>query len=489
MPASPKNFPEATFVKAVAHTIATYRMFTHSDRVLVGVSGGPDSVALLRVLIALAPKQRLTLAIAHLDHGLRGLAGEKDRAFVASLAQELGLPCHVRREDVRAFGRRHGLSIEEAGRRCRYDFFTALVATEGFDKIAVGHQADDNAELVLMNVIRGSGSQGLAGIPPVREPGIVRPLIEQRRTAIIAYLEAIGSAYVTDQSNFDPAYLRNRIRRQLLPELEQTYNPRIIGALNRLAAIVREEKAWQKTLLQPLYERIRISASANRIVLSLKALELQPKAVRQELARWTIKQLKGELRRVHFRHIKSILALISSPGSAGRIDLPDRIQVVREGDALVFTQPARDSRRQGRPADDTGPEFEYLLHHPTASVGSLPLDDIGGVLHCRIVAADQLPPFDSAGQQRASFDIKKLSFPLTIRNIRAGDRFHPLGAAGTQKVKKYLIDHKIPRPQRRKTPVLLSRNRIIWLVGHRIDEAAKVDAATEMVFQCELLLA
>ncbi len=490
MPPSPKNFTDTAFVKAVEQTIARHRMFTQGDRVLIGVSGGPDSVALVKVLMTLAPKQSLSLRIAHLDHGLRGQAGERDAAFVTTMARQLDLPCHQRHEDVRAFAKHAGLSIEEAGRRCRYAFFEQVVATEGYHKIALGHQADDNAELILMNLFRGSGPQGLTGIPPVRAPRIVRPLIAQRRTAILKYLQTTRTAFVEDESNQDPSFLRNRIRHQLLPELKDTYNPNIIGALNRLSAIAREEEEWLATVMQPLFDQALVSATPDRMSLSLDTLHALPVAAQKRLLRMALQQLKGELRRITHRHINHILALASNPRADRCLDLPDRIQVHRTPSTLDFINRAGTPHVENKQPDDQAqPSFEYVLPAPKAASGSLSLEAIGCVLHFTILTIEQVRPFGGAGQKAAFFDMDKLHFPLRIRNLRPGDRFHPLGAGGTQKVKKYLIDHKIPRGQRSRIPVLISDTRIAWLAGHRIDDSVKVGAATQTILKCELLLA
>ncbi len=490
MPPSPKNINSTAFVKAVAQTIARHGMFKHGDRILIGVSGGPDSVALLNVLIALAPQLEVSLGLAHLDHGLRGRASEHDAAFVTTLARQLDLPCHQCCKDVRAYGQRHGLSIEEAGRRCRYAFFEEIATTEGYHKIALGHHADDNAELILINLFRGSGPQGLTGIPPVRLPRIVRPLITQRRKAILEYLQATDSAHVEDESNQDLSFLRNRIRHQLLPELKETYNPNIIGALNRLSTIAREDEEWLTAVMQPIYDQTLVSTTSDRIILSLPIFHTLPVAVQKRLLRMALKHLKGELRRISHRHINHILALASNPRTDRCIDLPDQIQVLRAPGTLDFIQKGRSLRAEQKKLGDlTQPTFEYEMSRPRTASGSLSLAAIGGELQYAILTADQASPYGTPGQKAAFFDMDKLHFPLFFRNIRPGDRFHPLGVGGSQKVKKYMIDHKIPRAQRSRTPVLVSNARIAWLVGHRIDDAVKIDTATRTVLKCELLLA
>ena len=245
-------------------------MIDPGDAVLVAVSGGPDSMALLHLLVALSPALSLRLGVAHLDHGLRKEAAQRDAAFVAGAAAGLGLPCHVGKENVTAYRDRHRLNLEEAARTIRYRFLGQTAAAYGYSRLATGHQADDNAELVLMNLLRGSGPGGLAGIPPRRRlseadgppgrPGaridIIRPLIAVTREEVLAYLSDRSIAHVTDDSNSDPAYLRNRLRRDLIPHLARAYNPRIAAALNRLSAILRSEDEWADAVARGLFETL-----------------------------------------------------------------------------------------------------------------------------------------------------------------------------------------------------------------------------------------
>ena len=207
-----KHHIENKILRIVRETISVHRIFSRGDSVLVAVSGGPDSIALVHVILTLAAEYSLRPAIAHLNHCLRGLDSDRDAEFVIATARQLGVPIYAERKDVLAFQRSHRLSPEEAGRKIRYDFYDTVAEKYGFNKIALGHHSDDNAEQVLINLLRGSGPLGLSGIAPVREGKIVRPLICLRRSEIIDYLAEKKLAYVTDKSNTDPAFMRNKIR-------------------------------------------------------------------------------------------------------------------------------------------------------------------------------------------------------------------------------------------------------------------------------------
>ncbi len=247
-------------------------MFQSGDRVLIGVSGGPDSVALLHLLLAVGPQYDLDLAIAHLNHGLRKTAADRDADFVAALSKRLLVPLYSEKRDVLEYRRRHRLSLETASRHVRYAFFNELLQANGFDKIALGHHMDDNAELVLMNLLRGSGPRGLAGIPPVRDNHIVRPLMGLTRQQIKDYLAGKNLNYVIDASNNDQRHLRNRIRHELLPFLATRYNGRIAHHLNQTAAVCRSEDRWLERAVDAIFNAQVVEQADSRIVLSLPGM-------------------------------------------------------------------------------------------------------------------------------------------------------------------------------------------------------------------------
>ena len=245
---------EKKILRKVEHTLITRRMVQAGDTVLVGVSGGPDSVALVHIMLDLAPKFSFQVAIAHLNHDLRRDESARDEAFVVFLAEQLNLPVHVERQDVRRHQKNYRLSLEEAARQVRYRFYDAIASKFGYEKIALGHHADDNAELILMYLLRGSGPLGLSGIPPLRDARIIRPLMDIKRTEILDYIAAKSLDCVVDSSNRDSQYLRNRIRNRLLPQLKAEYNPKLVESLNRLASILDAEERWIESLIQPIFK-------------------------------------------------------------------------------------------------------------------------------------------------------------------------------------------------------------------------------------------
>ena len=483
MPASRKGYNN-NVLRTVAKTIAAYEMFKPQDAVLVGVSGGPDSVALLHALITLAPGLSLKLGVAHLNHGLRLPASDDDAKFVKSLASGFDVPFYVHKTDVRKYQHENRLSLEEAARHIRYAFFMDLAAQNHFDKIALGHHGDDNAELVLMNLLRGSGSLGLSGIPPVRGLKIVRPLIKLRRSNILEYLKINGLTHVSDRTNLDQKHLRNRVRHQLIPLLETFYNPLIVETLNRLASIVSAEEAWMDDILQPLLDTAILDVRQNTVTLSVPGLYRIHIAALRRIIRNTIERIKGDLRRITFAHVDAVIRLLESPQACGNFDLPDRVRVRRLQGVLIISKEQKALRD---PDVKTGPDETFTFEYRISKPETLFIKEINAQMKFSEIRVEYLPDFSHAGHLTGFFDMDKLGFPLIVRNFRPGDRFKPLGMTGTQKLKDFFINQKVPRTERTKCPILLSRGKIIWVAGYRIDESVKVIPSTGKVLKAELI--
>lgn len=485
MPASHKGYNNK-LLRTVEQTVTTYGMLKPKDSVVIGVSGGPDSVALLHVLLTLAPRFSLRLVVAHLNHCLRQSNSDKDAAFVASLAKKCDLPCYIHKEDVRKYQLENKLSLEEAARRVRYTFLNSVAETNRFNKIALGHHFDDNAELVLMNIFRGSGPLGLSGIPPVREGKIIRPLLGLKRSELIDFLNENGLKFVADATNRDTRYLRNRIRHNLMPLLKTSYNPNIIETLNRLASIIRFEEEWIEDVIHPLFEKAVSSMQDDHVALSVSKLDGMHIAAQRRIIRKAIASIKGDLRRISFAHIDSATNLLERGQTCGTLDLPNRIRIWRNGDILLFSKEKNALRgldvRFGQA--ETIP-FKYKIIKPE----SIFIKEINAYIKFTEMGVENLPDFESTGQNTGFFDRMALSFPLVLRNFQPGDRFKPLGMTGTQKLKKFFIDKKVPKKERARCPILLCRGKIIWVAGYRIDESVKVKPSTRNVLKVELSLA
>ena len=477
-------------IQSVEKTLLEFRMLQSRDKVLVAVSGGPDSVALLHTLLALQTKFDIQLGVAHLDHGLRSSAATRDAAFVSSLCNDLGLLSHVEKTDIRDLHQQQGGSLETLGRKARYHFFDRMAQQFGYDKIALGHHAGDNAELFLMNLFRGSGTLGLSGIPPVRNNRYIRPLIEQPREGVMKFLQDNQLAFVVDATNNDLRFLRNRIRHELMPELIHRYNPNLVDTLNRTAAIFRTEEEWLNQYSGQVFKTLA-KKDATSVQMPISTLLEKHGAIQRRTIRIAIGHVKGNLKSITLQHIDAVLCLCRE-GSAGQgLRLPGRLIVQKqpEDHLRISRQSSSPTSRARSDAVDSMPEYNVALPHPHDGIQTVMINYLGITLVLSSMKVESIGSLTSAGQHTAFLDMDKLMFPLLLRNSFPGDKFIPLGMQGTQKVKRFFINIKIPKEIRHKTPVLVSNDNIVWIVGHRIDERTKITQQTRNVLKIELFLA
>jgi tRNA(Ile)-lysidine synthase len=312
-------------------------------------------------------------------------------------------------------------------------------------------------------------------------------LIRLHRRDILDYLKTIGLAYVTDHSNRDMQFMRNRIRSHLVPLLRGSYNPKISEALNRLADIQREEQEWIEGIVDTLYRDVRLTDDANRLHLSITQLMRQPRAAQRRIIRKAIGELKGDMRRISFAHVRAAVDLLSVDRPDGMLDLPDGIMLERLGNVLNVSKRSGPARPKSDALEENYPfTFCYSVKKPDEVAVIITVEEIDCRVIFSTVAGGASENLRQAGQQVAFFDMNSLNFPLTLRNIRAGDRFRPFGLQGTQKIKKYFIDHKVPREKRRACPVLLNGGCIIWLMGHRSADGCRVTPATREILRAEI---
>lgn len=467
--------PSDPLAAQVVRTIQRHAMLAPGDSVLVGVSGGPDSMALAHLLHTLAARWGLRLGVAHLDHGLRPEAAAQEAALVEALTRSLGMVCYKARiEALPARG-----SLEEQLRLRRYAFFKEIAAEHGYNKIALAHHADDNAEAVLMHLLRGSGIRGLAGIPPMRAPGIVRPLIAARRAEILAYLERHAIAYANDPSNADLGFERNRIRHEVLPQLSETFNPNLIRVLNRTAMICWEEECWLEAHLKTAMEQAIGALDDEHLDLRVPVLALWPRPMQRRILRMALRQWQGHLRRLGAEHIEALIRLLV-PGKAGHLHLPVKIIAERVNDELRFHHEIQPRRfRSHAPLQP----YRYDLPWPLDLPLSLEIPEADCRLHFCMAPAPVPQALKSLHQQEIFMDPAQLNSPLWVRNFRPGDRLHPFGLGGHQKLKALFASRKIPRPQRHRIPLLLCGNDILWVVGLRRAAAAPVLPSTSLALR------
>lgn len=460
-------------------TIERHKMLIPGDQVLIGVSGGADSVALLHLMVALIPVMDLRLAVAHLNHGLRSDASDREAGFVEELSNKLGLLFYCGKIELDP----HQGSMEERARRARYRFYRRLLHETGYNKLALGHQADDNAESVLLHLLRGSGIRGLSGIPPKRGRVIIRPLIETSRSQIMAYLTSCGIAHVEDASNNDMRFQRNRIRHHLIPLLQKHYNPNIRITLNRLAGLCRDEQAWLNTMLEPMLESALIDSDSDSLELGADSLLDAPLAAQRRLIRMALRSWMGDLNRIGLDHINAVIDLLHNHSAGSRLSLPRHIVAERTIDGLRFLK----SGTRGGDTCGVASVFSYTIPLPPEQGLILHIPEAGCRLHITIASSPNFGMEKKAEKNVVWFDMDAIEFPLTVRNHEPGDRLAPYGMQGTQTVKKLFIDRKIPRNRRGCIPIVTQDDTIIWIAGIRRGAAAPVLDTTQHVLKIEIV--
>lgn len=432
-------------LERIAETIHRYNMFAPGHRVGVAVSGGADSVCLLHVLLELAPRWALRLRVLHLNHRLRGEESDRDEEFVREMAEQLGLESDVENADVPGLHVRHGGNLEQLARQVRMDFFLRRIREGAVDRVAVGHTLSDQAETVLFRILRGCGLRGLGGIWPVTPEGIVRPLIETDRLAVEAYLRERGIRWREDSSNRDLRFARNRIRQELLPRLSREWNPALTEALGRLAELAREEEQHgEQEAFELAQELVRWEGGA-ALIRARDLASLERPAARR-LLRLLLERLRGDLRRIEYRHVQSILELARHPHGEGGVDLPE-LRVQRSFDWLRLSLPVQAGKP---PAEEV---FTATAIEPPAEI-ALP----NGKPSLRF----ELREGGGNGGQEAILDWERLPKPLMLRGWRPGDRYRPAGYARVVSLKELFQNNRTPSWERPHWPILEGMGAIVW---------------------------
>lgn len=453
---------------AVRDTIREHELLRPGAVVLIAVSGGMDSVVLLDILSRLS-EYRLRLVVAHLNHCLRGEESDRDQQFVDDLAAAYGVPFITEAVDVHAFCLRERLSLEDGARKARYDFYERAVAKTAAEVVALGHHADDQAETVLMRLLRGSGMTGLAAMSLRRDEKYIRPLLRLRRASIACYFGAAGLRCRTDVSNFDTTFLRNRIRHEVLPYLS-LLNPEFTDRLTTTARLLAADEDLLRTVTEDAYSRLVREDNLHRFALDLDGLRREKLGLRYRLYRRAIERLKGGLARISVTHVEQIDRLVFSCKPNALFPLPGGGTVIREYDRMTFSL--------------VPPVVPFTGEVAVEGPGTFGLPG-GGELVVRPV---DLPvnPADYDGRSRAVIDLAAAPFPWLVRGFRPGDRFRPSGMTGTKKVKAYFIDEKVPAMLRPTIPLLFGPRELIWICGFRLSDKVVVRKRTASAVSVEV---
>jgi tRNA(Ile)-lysidine synthase len=444
--------------------------------IVAGVSGGPDSLVLLHALMRLG----LPVIAAHLDHGLRPTS-RAEAESVRQMAHQLAVPAVIARQEVAALAQAAGQSIEEAARNVRYRFLFDVAAEHGAAAVAVGHNADDQVETVLMHLLRGAGLEGLRGMAPCIRPNpwsatlpLLRPLLSVWRSEIEAYAAEQGLRPLTDESNTDLRFYRNRLRHAALPYLE-TLNPGVRQRLWHTAALLRDDEAVVAAAAAAAWEACCLERGPGYVALHAARLRLQPVALQRRVFRQAIAHLRPGLRDIDFAAVQRALAFLAAPAPRGPADLIAGLVLEAESERLWLAEP-----QAARPAP-AWPQLPPEGTWPLAVPGALELPGGG-----RLIAAVHPVTPDAYTQATANPDpyqawlaADALRSPLTVRTRRPGDRFRPLGLGGhSLKLSDFMINTGLPRRARRGWPLVLSGDEIAWVPGYRLAEPFAVQPGT-----------
>jgi len=457
-----------TLLQRFQNLITARRLVEPGEKVLVAVSGGIDSVTLLDLFVRSREELKLHLGVVHVNHGLRGRESDDDEVFVRSLAEGHDLPIYVSRLDPQEYVRLKGLSLEGAARRLRYGAFQEVLQSEGYDRLATAHTANDQAETVLDHLLRGSGVRGLAGIPLIRDRTI-RPLLPFTRKEIETYAADHQLAYRLDSSNLSPRFRRNRIRRELIPLLEERFNAAVVPTLAKTAVILREVEEYLQAEGKRAFDQCVKAHEKEKIVLDLQCF-------------------LG-----YFNITKKYVLLYAAQSAAGgglrlNTDVLERILHIAEGQASGKTVPLG----LGWEAKISGTNLVILRRPPVPFELSIEIGRSYELFEGQAVFKSDLQP---VGQKVEAFpedpnlalvDYDSLTLPLVVRTPRAGDRFRPLNLGGTKKLSDFFIDEKVPNHWRPYVPVVVCPKGIVWVSGYRLDDRFKVTDETKQMLRLEL---
>lgn len=469
------------FYERIVRAIRQSHMIAADDHVLVGVSGGIDSIVLLYALYQLRNRLHISVSAAHLNHQFRGAEAARDAEFVRQFCERFAIPCYIESRDVPALIRQTKLSPQDAARQVRYQVFEAVAERINAQKIATAHHADDQAETVLLALIRGAGLHGLGGIQPVVNSRIIRPLITTTREQIETFADAEHLPYMFDSSNASRKYLRNAIRLDLLPMLKQKFQPAIAARLNAYAQTFREDACFIDKIAGEHYLQI-CERVPQGVRIHLERFRQEEPTLQRAILYKAFDELTGLRHVLETRHVRAVIDLLTQKTPGKRLALPQGIVAIHAHEWGCF---------QRKSAGVTSNGSGNVERKETAV--EIPGTTIFGAYRIDMkLLANPFPGTYAASEPQTSagwthyVDYDRLCPPITVRCRRAGDAFHPFGMTGTKRVKKFFIDRKVPQEQRNTIPVLTDKHGLICIIGFTIDDRVKLTEQTEQVLCCQV---
>ncbi|NMA67449.1 MAG: tRNA lysidine(34) synthetase TilS [Clostridiaceae bacterium] len=463
------------FIRIIRNDILRNNLFQKGSGIVIGVSGGADSVCLLKVLKDLQAEFDLKLTAVHLNHNLRGKEADEDQAFVQELCSKWNIDLKIFNKDVNELAKEKKISVEEAGRIARYSLFNKVLKDCKAQYIAVAHQKEDQAETIMLNILRGTGLDGLCGMG-IKQGNIIRPLLNVSRKQIEEYLEKNNVPFCIDSTNLDSDYTRNRVRNELFPIIQNMFGADPVSQLVKISAVVQNERDFLEAEAMAAYNKViskDFSKDSELINISLEKFNSFPLAIKKRIIRIAWEKINKDRKNLEYIHVEQVLNLCENRTTGKKVELPRGIEVKVSYGCLIFS-----------------PKYSQELSsfsYPIQLNGITEAVDAGGILKSEVMsAADAFKIYGSPERIKENdynqlFDYDKLNGKLILRSRAQGDVIKLSGLGGEKKLKKFFIDQKIQREKRDKIPLVAKDNQIVWIVGMRISEEFKAKKETKNV--------
>ncbi|MGB7604676.1 MAG: tRNA lysidine(34) synthetase TilS [Lutisporaceae bacterium] len=451
------------FIDNVKAVILKYNLLSKEDKVVIGVSGGADSLCLLHVLNTIKNEIGIEIFAVHLNHQFRGAEADADAEFVEDICRKWEIPYKIASFDVPAYAKQHGLSPEEAGREIRYKLFRDVKEDINANKIAVAQNLNDNVETILMRLFRGTGLEGLKGIDVLRDE-IIRPLLETDRTSIEEYCRQNDLEPRVDKTNLQPIYSRNKIRLELIPYLKESFNPNLNESIVRLSQIIKEENDYLEQQTNKLMNSI-VQIEEQRLLIKINNLTELHEAMQKRLLRKAVEQLAETLNGYEYKHFLGIIELLDK-GTGAALELPKNLKAYISYENLILSKKIENKHKK----------CYYKLKYDYDNK----IDELGVAISIKLT--NQIPLSMMKKHTNTIYiDAAKVTQELVLRNRQQGDMFSPIGMMGSKKLKDYFIDRKTPREKRDEIFLLADGNEIVWIIGDLISEKYKITTQTKKV--------
>ncbi len=456
-------------IKKAEENIIKYGMIEKGDNVIIGVSGGFDSMALLDILFRLKDKYGFNITVAHVNHGVRGAEADSDEKYVENRAREYGLEYKSESVDMNGYAEKHRISAEEAGRKLRYRFFNSIEKEKNY-KIAVAHNRNDQAETLLMRIMRGTGADGLSGIQ-YKSGRVIRPLLSVSRDEIEKYCSEENLNPRTDSTNLKPIYARNKIRLELIPYIEENFSENIVDSLFRLSENMKRDTELLKKISEDTAERLIVRKKKNRIEIDNNEFRKLDESLKARVLRDIIERVKGNLVGIEEVHINSAIELSNKDKTGKSVDITGEIRIKIDYDKLSVEKCENN--------------LEVRYNYKIAVNQKMEIPEINSELSFAVKDIKEVN-MEKNNSNIEYFDYEKINGDIYVRNRRNGDKVSLFGMKGRKKLKDYFIDEKIEREKRERIPLIVFGDEIAWVAGYRRSNLAPVDRNTEKVLEIRI---